>query len=169
VCKKRVRNTAQHFTLRRAPISHRVLMEGRRNFSAEPKFLPSRHLLSVLCSLTILPQIASLVAEEHLIFASSALSDKKKQPDVYQHRLLLQGKMTHLFFLSRRAEWFARLKEGKWIDAVQSLWHILASSAEINILSRTAFNDFQEFSLEWLRSGKIISCQKQKNDRSERH
>jgi hypothetical protein len=32
-------------------------------------FTLSRHLLSVLCSLTISPRIVSLVAEKHLIFA----------------------------------------------------------------------------------------------------
>lgn len=42
-----------------------------------------------------------------------------------------------------------------------SLWHHHLC-AEINILSRTAFNDLREFSLECPWRGKIISCQQQK-------
>lgn len=158
MCKKRVGNIAQHFTLHRAPISHRALMEQRRNFSASPKFLPFRRLLSA----------QSLFRRESCCEGAFdfCLSHIRRQSAARKSSRMCistgcfsweKGHICFSLWLSGSLSF----QSGKNGSTQCSLCHHHLCE-EINILSRTAFNDLREFSLECPWRRKIISCQQQK-------
>ena len=80
------------------------------------------------------------------------------------------GEKWHICFSSPEPPKLSGLLGSKWEKWInQSLWCALASSKEINILSLTAFIFFKSSHSNGSRAEKIISCQQQKNDMSERH